>query len=133
MLNSKALEIIGVTEYTNEPTGITFDRQVQNGKLSGYIFEGDQLIDEYISKSSSSDLKKSLDKILNLYQQNGYSIINDASITNDLLKFQFLSSICSNKRESPKIVFMPGYPNLHEFSREKLFYKSSICWNSFSN
>ena len=126
LLNSKALEIIGVTEYTNEPTGITFDRQVQNGKLSGYIFEGDQLIDEYMPKSSSSDLKKSLDKILNLYQQNGYSIINDASITNDLLKFQFLSSICSNKRESPKIVFMPGYPNLHEFSREKLFYKSSI-------
>ena len=124
LLNSKALEIIGVTEYTNEPTGITFDRRVQNGKLSGYIFEGDQLIDEYIPKSSSSDLKKSLDKILNLYQQNGYSIINDASITNDLLKFQFLLQYVQITRISKNCF----YARVSKFTRifQKEFYKSSI-------
>ena len=126
LLNTKALDIIGITEYSNEPNGVTFDRQINNGKLSGYIFEGEYLIDEHIPKSSISDLTYKMEHISQIYEDNGYTLINDASINNDYKKFELLVNITSTNHFVPKIIFMPGFAHLSEFSRERLHYNNTI-------
>ena len=126
LLNSKALEIIGVSEYSNEPTGVTFDREINSGNLSGYIFEGDHLIERYIPKSSMSGLNDQVGQVSKIYQDNGYSLINDASINNNFIKFELLCNLASSNSLIPEIIFMPGFPYLNEFSRERLKYNSTI-------
>ena len=103
LLNSVALRLIDVGESTDEPDGITFIRDLDNGLLTGMIFEGEELFTSKIPPIPSAQLLDSLGEILEYTSSRGITTLVDASQNNDVSKMRMLSDFLATKSLSPML------------------------------
>ena len=115
LLNSLAMEKVGLTNATVEPPGVTFERNLNDGTLNGVLLEADGFLDARIPKIAKEDMQMALSLANANFISKGITTVVDASENNDLSRLQMISDAISTKIFNTGIVFMPGHRKLVEF------------------
>ena len=118
LLNSVALSAIGVGDTTDEPNGVTFARNIENGQLTGVILEGEELFSSQIPHTPIADILQSLSHILEDLPSNGITTIVDATFNNDISKMEILGEFLGTNLLGPDVVLMPGVNHFRDFYKE---------------
>ena len=127
IINSRGLEILGITESTDEPPGVTFDRDIENGLLTGVILEGNSYIERYIPKLDEKSLEKSLRDSFCDFLRLGITSVTDATENNDSSRLNFIANQLDRSGHPIKVEFMPGFNMIGELGN------AQITYGSFSN
>jgi len=122
LLNSKAMELLNISELTMEPTGTTFDRNLKSGNLSGIILEGESFINKLIPVSLKNNYDDSIKLSSIELEKMGVKTICDASFNNDIEKYESFSRYAEKGILRQRVVFMPGFDFIHEFHENGMIY-----------
>ncbi len=124
LLNSIALQRLGINESTPEPPGITFGRTIPHGVLSGLILEGDEILTKKMPALPDYQLVSGFKLVNQLLIKHGITCVVDATRTNDMERLCMTKNLVAGGLISPDIVFMPGYEHIGQFSLNDLTYDS---------
>ena len=124
LLNSLALQRIGINESTPEPPGITFGRTIPYGVLSGVILEGDEILSKKMPALPDYQLVSGFKLVNQLLIKHGITCVVDATRTNDMERLCMTKNLVAEGQISPDIVFMPGYEHIGQFRLNHLTYDS---------
>ena len=124
LLNSIALQRLGINESTPEPPGITFGRTIPHGVLSGLILEGDEILTKKMPALPDYQLVSGFKLVNQLLIKHGITCVVDATRTNDMERLCMTRNLVARGLISPDIVFMPGYEHIGQFSLNDLTYDS---------
>ncbi|MEC9278962.1 MAG: amidohydrolase family protein [Chloroflexota bacterium] len=127
LLNTMAMQRLGINESTPEPPGITFGRTIPHGVLSGVILEGDEILSKNMPPSPNSQLVSGFRLVNQLLIKYGITCVVDATRTNDMERLCMTRNLVAGGQVSPDIVFMPGYEHIGEFRLNHLTYNSEYA------
>ncbi len=127
LLNTIAMQILGINESTPEPPGITFGRTIPHGVLSGVILEGDEILSKNMPPIPNSQLVSGFRLVNQLLIKYGITCVVDATRTNDMERLCMTRNLVAGGQVSPDIVFMPGYEHIGEFRLNHLTYNSEYA------
>lgn len=93
ILNSRALEIAGISSDTTDPTGITVERVSGTRIPTGVIYGGDAWLSrEVIPPHTSIELYNGAKNLQTKLLSNGITAVQDATPTNSIFDLQFWST-----------------------------------------
>lgn len=122
LINSRGLEKLGITESTDEPDGVTFDRDTASGRLTGVILEGNGYIEKYMPKLNEKLLQRSLRDSFDYFVSQGITGVTDATENNDVDRLNFISSGLEEAGHPIDVEFMPGFNMLDELRSAQIPY-----------
>jgi predicted amidohydrolase YtcJ len=82
-VNSKMLELAGISEDTPEPTGVKFERDPATGDLTGVLHEADELVLPHIPKPSDDIRKQTIIDGIEVLNRMGVTSVTDPSVELD--------------------------------------------------
>ena len=130
LINSRGLAKLSISECSDEPNGITFDRDLETGNLNGVILEGNSYIENYLPKISNERLRNNLKYSFQQFLSRGVTQVTDATESNDVDRLNFLSTELDRLEGMVDVEFMPGLNMLDELGQFKISYGSN--YNSLS-
>ena len=122
LINSRGLEKLGITESTDEPDGVTFDRDIASARLTGIILEGNGYIEKYMPKLNEKLLQRSLRDSFDYFVSQGITGVTDATENNDVDRLNFISSGLEESGHPVEVEFMPGFNMLDELRSAQMTY-----------
>lgn len=122
LLNSAAMSELGINEFTAEPLGATFQRSVPTGLLTGVFVDAEQLLRNRLPSIAKAKLHNGFRSLNDWLNTEGYTCVVDATIENDLERLRYLAQIKKAGLISSDVLFMPGWPHLHEFKENNIRY-----------
>ena len=114
VLNSLALERVGVTAAVEEPPGGTIDRDLDTGEPNGLILEMDEWLDERIPRVSSTQLADGLSKAGNHLNSQGVTSVEDATPTDSIGRLRTLDGLAVDADFHPHLYAMPSVGSLDD-------------------
>jgi hypothetical protein len=117
VLNSKALALAGITTETAELPGTMIDRDVtRGGEPNGFLAEMVGYIREHIMPPISVEELKTGIKLANEeYLSQGLTSLQDATVVNDLKRWQHYQDFKKNGLLQSRIYMMTGFETMQEF------------------
>ena len=115
VLNSAALERVGISDDTDEPPGATIGRDLESGSPNGLLLEMQGFLDQRIPRPSVAELTPLVRKAALRLLSYGVTSIQDATHTNSLGRWALFQDLASAVRPLPRITAMPGADHLAEF------------------
>ncbi len=119
VLNSLALSLVGITRETPDPPGGLIERD-ETGEPTGILFGMDRYLEGRIPKFSQEDLRRGLKLAEQLFLSLGITSVHEATVHNDLSRWQLFQQMKRSGCFKPRIVFLPGWESLPEFMGEGL-------------
>ena len=120
VLNSRALEYIGINIETQEPLDGWIDRDVHTGEPSGILFNMINVVTAKMPSLSETELIKGV-RLADLeYVSNGITSIHDATSTNDLKRWDFFQEQKALGRLRSRIYMMLDIAALGRFQKQEL-------------
>ena len=122
VLNSRALEFVGITALTPDPVDGVIQRD-EAGRPTGVLFEMNNLVSSRIARQTneSSEGTEEANRIL---ISNGVTSFQDASPANDVDRFEILRSMKQEGRLASQVTVMPGIRHLEGFLARGFDYGS---------
>ena len=114
VLNSLALEAVGIRRETPDPPGGAIDRN-EHGEPTGLLLEMGAYLAGRVPPLPMADLERGVRKGNAWLLSRGVTVVQDASPDNDLSRLRLLTRMIDNGHLVPRLTFMPGIRNLHEF------------------
>jgi predicted amidohydrolase YtcJ len=89
-VNSKALEIAGITKVTPDPPGGKYEHDIQTGELTGIVQErAAECFQQLLPPVTQQDRRTGLQRICHMFNAAGLTSVHDAYVTNlDLQTYQ---------------------------------------------
>ncbi len=115
VLNSLALERVGIGMSFSEPPGATVARELDSGEPSGLLFEMEDYLDGRIPQPSRERIETSLKRASENLLAYGVTSVQDATHVNSVARWEFLDGLSESIDPIPRITLMPGYRHLNEF------------------
>ena len=118
VLNSLALDQVGISRYTPDPPGGLIDRNLNSGEPTGILFEMNDFLSKRIPPLDESELNRGLSLINQKLLSMGINSIQDASSHNDVKQWEVLSSLKERSAFLPRISMMlglQGFNNLKKY------------------
>jgi len=116
VLNSRALALAGLDEQTPEPPGVLFERDLETGRLTGLLYEMLGFIREKVlPKTTPDEMEALMRQAGQHYLSSGITSLQDATITNDLGRWQALRGYIDSGALRSRVNFMVGYDGLPAF------------------
>ena len=128
VLNSVALARVGIGDSADEPPGSTIVRDLNTGKPSGLLLEMSNYLDERIPSPPFEELENSVRRASRILLSHGITSIQDATHQNSLLRWELFSRLRSSIGNMPRIIMMPGFHRLEEFTGNGLRFGSGDSW-----
>ena len=120
VLNSRALEYIGINIETQEPPGGRIDRDIHTGEPNGILFNMLTVVTAKMPALSETELVKGV-RLADLeYVSNGITSIHDATSTNDLKRWNFFQEQKVYGRLRSRIYMMLDIAALDRFQEQEL-------------
>jgi predicted amidohydrolase YtcJ len=120
VLNSRALELVGIGNETPEPPDGQIDRDIHTGEPNGILFNMVTAVTNKMPPLSETELIKGV-KLADLeYVSNGITSIHDATSTNDLKRWDLFQEQKNSGRLSNRIYMMMGIAAFDRFQKQKL-------------
>ena len=109
VLNSLALSLAGITRETPEPPGGLIDRDLDTGEPSGLLFEMLGYIREKVlSPLPEEELRKGITLANEHYLSYGITSLQDATVTNNLGRWQAFHQFKGNDKLKSRLSMMVG-------------------------
>lgn len=115
VLNSAAMERVGIADSTDEPTGATITRDLETGSPNGLFLEMQDFLDRRIPKMAVSELTQLVRKAALRLLSFGVTSIQDATHTNSLAQWRLFHDLTCYVRPLPRTTLMPGVDHVAEF------------------
>jgi predicted amidohydrolase YtcJ len=121
VLNSLALQMLGINKETEEPSGGMIERDLDTGEPNGILYEMENYVRSRISFSlSEAELDWGINEVNRQYLSMGITSIGESTVTNDLDQWQTYSRLKSQGKILSRIYMMPGISALNEFKEAGL-------------
>jgi predicted amidohydrolase YtcJ len=118
VLNTLALDQVGISSTTPDPPGALIDRSIETGDPTGLLFEMSHFLSQRVPRLEESELDRGI-KIVN---QNllslGITAIQDASSQNEVKQWRSLCSWKEKEKFLPRVTMMlglQGFTKLDEY------------------
>ena len=116
VLNSRALDLAGISIETPEPIAGFIDRDINTGKPTGLFIDLDDWLDERLGPQPRGDeMAPAAHQAADVFLSKGITSFHDASPCNSLKRWSFFQSLVSGPEPFPRATFMPGFAHLREF------------------
>lgn len=121
VLNSAALEIMGITCESEEPAGGVIERDLDTGEPSGIFFEMLDYLQERIqSPVSQAEIEWGIAEANRHYLSLGVTSLGEATSTNNLAQWNSYQNIKNSKKLLSRIYMMVGMKDWEEFKLLRL-------------
>ena len=128
VLNSLALERVGIGEYFSEPRGATVGRELDTGEPSGILFEMQDYLEGRTSSYSRGEIESSLKLASRNLLEYGVTSVQDATHYNSVLRWDFFDDMRDSVYAMPRLTLMPGFRHLLDFVERGLTFDSGdLC------
>ena len=115
VLNTRALEAVGISNEYPEPPASTIDRDPASGEVSGLLLEMEQYLHDHVPGLPAEEYEQGLRLAEERLLSYGITSVQDASATNDLGRWSELCKTKAHEMFKPNICMMPGWRHLAEF------------------
>ena len=116
VLNSLALERVGIAADTEEPPGGTIARDLDTAAPNGVLLDMDAWLDERIPRISDAALRNGLSRASREFLAQGVTTAQDATHFNNLDRWDTLRRMKADGVFVPSLSVMPAATRLHEFA-----------------
>ena len=121
VLNSRALEMAGITRETPEPPGAVIERELDTGEPSGLLFEMVGYIrQQVLPPLSDEELTEGMALANRRYLSMGVTSLQEASATNDYDRWQTLRRFKESGQLAVRVSMMFGFDALPQFQEAGL-------------
>ena len=124
VLNSVALERVGITGTTEEPPGGTIARDLDSAEPNGLLLELDAWLDKRIAPLSGVELSEGVAQASRNFASQGVTSVMDATPSNSFDRWNTLRHFRSIGAFSPHLSVMPAYARVKEFESAGLSFGS---------
>ena len=128
VLNSLAMERVGIGMSFPEPSGATIDRELDTAEPSGLMFEMEDYLDRKIPPLPDADMERALRRASKSLLRYGVTSVQDATHTNSPDRWDFFGGLRDSVGAAPRMTLMPGYARLRDFTERGLAFGSGDSW-----
>ena len=114
VLNSKALELLGISAVTEEPPGGMMERDLDTGEPNGLLFEMNAFVDGKIPPLAEDELESGITLVNQAFLANGITSLQDATWNNSAGRWQLLRRLKQQRKLLPRVSMMTGADALEE-------------------
>ena len=122
VLNSSALERVGIFADTEEPPGGTIVRDLSSGVPNGLLLEMDEWLEGRIPPLSESELNSAVAKASKEFLSQGVTTVVDATASNSFDRWNLLRRLRADGRLVPSLTVMVGADQIGDFQSAGLSY-----------
>jgi predicted amidohydrolase YtcJ len=120
VLNSLALERVGIGTDTEEPPGGTIARDIEDGKPNGLLLEMSDWLDGSIPPMNEGRLRDAVSQASRMFLSQGVTCVMDATPSNSVDRWKALRRVRKEKLFVPSLHLMPGADRIDDFLRAGL-------------
>ena len=124
VLNTLALERVGIGDSFSEPPGATVERELDTGSPNGLLLEMQDHLESRTSAYSAEEIATSLKAASSALLKYGITSVQDATHQNSVSRWAFLGNLLESVGDMPRITLMPGYRHLPGFLERGLEFGS---------
>lgn len=124
VLNSLALERIGIRADTEEPPGGTIARHLDTAEPNGLLLEMSDFLDERIPRLSAAEIDKGVALANRRLLAAGIVSVHDATPVNSVERWDAMRRLRESGRFTPSVVMMAGADLIDGFANRGLSYDS---------
>ena len=114
VLNSKAMELLGISSETEEPEGGMMERDLDTGEPNGLLFEMNTFVDGKIPSLTEDELETGIKLANKAFLANGITSLQDATWNNSAGRWQLLRRLKERGELLPRVSMMTGADALEE-------------------
>lgn len=120
VLNSLALERVGIGAYTEEPRGSTISRDLEDGMPDGLLLEMADWLDGRIPPMNEGRLHEAVSQASRIFLSQGVTCVVDATPSNSVDRWKSLWLMRKERDFVPSLQLMPAAGRVNEFLRAGL-------------
>ena len=124
VLNSLALQRVGIHAATEEPPGGTIDRDLDTAEPNGLLLEMSDFLDERIPRLSAAELDKGIALANRRLLAAGVVSVHDATPVNSVERWDAMRRLRESGGFTPSVVMMAGADRIDGFADRGLSYGS---------
>ena len=124
VLNTMALERVGIGDSFSEPPGATVERELDTGSPSGLLLEMQDYLENRTSAHSVKEIESSVRVASKILLAHGVTTVQDATHHNSVSRWDFLGNLIKSAGDLPRVTLMPGYRHLPAFLERGLDFGS---------
>jgi predicted amidohydrolase YtcJ len=118
VLNSKALALAGITMETEEPPGGRIERDLATGEPNGILIGMlDYVRREVMPPLSEAEFESGIKTVYRSFLSLGITSVQDASVSNDLSRWERVCGLVLDGRLQSRITLMAGAPHWKDFQK----------------
>ncbi|MBE9571118.1 MAG: amidohydrolase [Proteobacteria bacterium] len=122
ILNSLAMEIVGISTETPEPSGSIIERDIYTGEPNGILFEMGPYLSRTIPPMSEADQKRGV-RLANQHLLSlGITSIQDASSQNDISRWRLFRKWKTLGDLKCQVTMMFGFETFNSYRQKKSFH-----------
>ncbi len=120
VLNSAALQELGLNNESEEPPGGIIDRDLASGELNGILYEMLPWVQARIhSPLPDKEYRRGIVQLNRRNLEMGITSFADATVTNDLAQFEVFSELVNTGAIQSRVNMMLGYDHLPEYRKAR--------------
>ena len=112
VLNTLAMQMVGISDETEEPPGGIIDRDLESGEPSGILYEMNAYLRERLPQDTKAQVEQHIGDADRLYLSQGITSLQAASVANGLEDWDHLKRLKAAGRLSPRVSPMMGFDAL---------------------
>ena len=124
VLNTMALECVGIGDSFSEPPGASVERELDTGSPSGLLLEMQDFLEGKTSAYSAKEIEASLKAASSALLKYGVTSVQDATHHNSVSRWDFLGNLLGSAGGMPRVTLMPGFRHLRGFLQSGLKFGS---------
>ncbi len=124
VLNSLAMDRVGIADNTDEPRGATIARDLESGTPNGLLLEMENFLHGRIPRPSASELSAQFGRAARTLLSLGVTSIQDATHNNSIDRWGLFQHLSGQGMPLPRITLMPGAGHIADFADAGLSFGS---------
>lgn len=124
VLNSMAMNRVGIAEDTDEPPGATIARDLETGSPNGLLLEMERFLDERVPRPTGSAMGVSVERAAHQLLSLGVTSLQDATYQNSVDRWSLFRYLPDHVEPIPRITLMPGADHVTDFAEAGLYFGS---------
>ena len=124
VLNSLAMDRVGIADNTDEPHGATIARDLEGGTPNGLLLEMEDFLNGRIPRPSDVELSDLVARAARRLLSFGVTSVQDATHTNSIDRWNLFQHLSGQGMPLPRITLMPGADHIADFADAGLSFGS---------
>lgn len=126
VLNSLALQLVGMSRETPEPPGGVIERDLDTGEPNGLLLEMNTYVEKAMPPPTEEEMEKGFRLANQEYLSHGITSLQDASWGDSIERWQIFRQLKEQGRLKSRISMMIGADEIEQSERSGLFPGSSL-------